>query len=119
MDTLEHQIGQWRTFVSQGPALDGSDVEELEGHLREQVAELQAAGLTGDEAFLVAVKRMGDLDALSQEFAREHSGRLWKQLLLSDGGAVTAFRQRPRRCAGLRGRCSHGGAAGTSGRGVR
>jgi hypothetical protein len=29
------------------------------------------------------VKRMGDLDALSREFAREHSGRLWKQLILS------------------------------------
>lgn len=85
MDTLETQIAQWRTFVAQGPALHGSDVEELEGHLREQVADLQAAGLTGEEAFLVAVKRMGDLDSLSHEFAREHSGRLWKQLVLSDG----------------------------------
>ena len=26
---------------------------------------------------------MGDLDTLSREFAREHSGRLWKQLVLS------------------------------------
>jgi hypothetical protein len=41
------------------------------------------AGLTADEAFLVAVKRMGKLDALSREFAREHSDRLWKQLVVS------------------------------------
>ena len=34
------------------------------------------AGSATDEAFLVAVKRMGDLDALSREFAREHSERL-------------------------------------------
>ena len=27
-------------------------------------------GLSADEAFLVAVKRMGDLDSLSREFAR-------------------------------------------------
>jgi hypothetical protein len=40
------------------------------------------AGLTTDEAFLVAVKRMGDLDALSREFAREHADRLWKQLVV-------------------------------------
>ena len=40
------------------------------------------AGLAADEAFLVAVKRMGSLDALSREFARAHSDRLWKQLLL-------------------------------------
>ena len=35
------------------------------------------------EAFLVAVKRMGSLDALSREFAREHSERLWKQLVVA------------------------------------
>ncbi len=44
---------------------------------------LAQAGLATDEAFLVAVKRMGDLDALSREFAREHSDRLWKQLVVS------------------------------------
>ena len=44
---------------------------------------LADAGLATDEAFLVAVKRMGDLDALSREFAREHSDRLWKQLVVS------------------------------------
>ncbi|MGQ0848444.1 MAG: permease prefix domain 1-containing protein, partial [Actinomycetota bacterium] len=60
----------------------GHDVDELEDHLRHQIAELHAVGLAPDEAFLVAVKRMGDLDALSREFAREHSGRLWKQLIL-------------------------------------
>src|SRR6185369_12533208 len=41
------------------------------------------AGLAGDEAFLVAVKRMGSLDALSREFARAHSERLWKQLVVA------------------------------------
>jgi hypothetical protein len=68
-------------YVANAPAVNGHDVDELEDHLRHQIAELNAAGLTADEAFLVAVKRMGDLDAVSREFAREHSGRLWKQLL--------------------------------------
>ncbi len=65
------------------------DVEELEDHLRDQIAELSEAGLAEDEAFLVAVKRMGDLDGLSREFAREYSERLWKQLVVSaeDGAA--------------------------------
>ena len=85
MDDMESQIGEWRAYVAKAPALDGRDVEELEAHLREQIGELTAAGLAGDEAFLVAVKRMGDLDSLSREFAREHSGRLWKQLVLSNG----------------------------------
>jgi hypothetical protein len=82
MDRVESQIAEWRSYVAKAPALNGRDVDELEAHLRDQIAELDAAGLTADEAFLVAVKRMGDLDTLSREFAREHSGRLWKQLVL-------------------------------------
>jgi hypothetical protein len=82
MDRVESQIAEWRTYVAKAPAVNGRDVDELEAHLRDQIAELDAAGLTADEAFLVAVKRMGDLDTLSREFAREHSGRLWKQLVL-------------------------------------
>ena len=83
MESLETQIAEWRAYVAKAPSLNGHDVDELEDHLRHQIAELTAAGLTEDEGFLVAVKRMGELDAVSREFAREHSGRLWKQLVLS------------------------------------
>lgn len=88
MEQLESQITEWRTFVGQGRAVEDRDVEELETHLRDQITDLTAAGLAADEAFLVAVKRMGSLDRLSQEFAREHSGRLWRQLVASDRGGV-------------------------------
>ncbi|HEX6638439.1 MAG TPA: permease prefix domain 1-containing protein [Steroidobacteraceae bacterium] len=80
--TLEAQISQWREYLRRRAAIHGSDVAELEDHLRSQVATLKQGGLDDDEAFLVAVKRMGSLDALSREFAREHSDRLWKQLVL-------------------------------------
>ena len=85
---LEEQIEQWRSYLRRRQAIHAVDVAELEDHLREQIAGLVDAGLTGDEAFLVAVKRMGELDALSREFAREHSERLWKQLVVvpSDAG---------------------------------
>jgi hypothetical protein len=85
MERLESEIAEWRAFVEQGPAVDGRDVEELEAHLRDQIADLAATGLDADEAFLVAVKRMGRVDELSREFAREHRGRLWRQLVLSGG----------------------------------
>ncbi len=85
MESLESQIAEWRRFVEQSPAVDGRDAEELEAHLRDHVADLSAAGLATDEAFLVAVKRMGTVHDLSREFAREHSGRLWKQLVLAGG----------------------------------
>ena len=79
---LEEQIDQWRSYLRRRQAIHSVDVAELEDHLREQVAGLIGAGLATDEAFLVAVKRMGNLDALSREFAREHSDRLWKQLVV-------------------------------------
>ena len=84
---LEEQIAQWRGYLRRRRAIDGPDVEELEGHLRDQVATLTEAGLTADEAFLVAVKRMGSLDELSREFAAEHSERLWKQLVIAPHAA--------------------------------
>jgi len=84
VESLESQIAEWRAYVAGAPAVNGHDVDELEDHLRNQIAELTAAGLTQDEGFLIAVKRVGDLDALSREYAREHSGRLWKQLLRAE-----------------------------------
>jgi hypothetical protein len=84
---LEEQIAQWRAYVRRRQVLHGPDVEELEGHLRDQLVALTEGGLTGDEAFLVAVKRMGSLDALSREFARAHSERLWKQLVIAPEAA--------------------------------
>jgi len=79
---LEAQIDQWRGYVRRREAISAADVNEMEDHLRERVEDLRATGLDDDEAFLVAVKRMGTLDDLSREFAQEHSERLWKQLVL-------------------------------------
>lgn len=85
---LETQIGQWRGYVRGHRSIGTADVDELEHHLRDQIADLREGGLSADEAFLVSVKRMGRLDDVSREFAREHSERLWKQLVLTpDPGA--------------------------------
>jgi hypothetical protein len=59
------------------------------------MSDLTSVGLAPDEAFLIAVKRMGSLSELSREFAQEHSGRLWRQLVDSEsaterqGGSAT------------------------------
>jgi hypothetical protein len=84
LDQLEVEISEWRAYVEQSPAVDGADLEELEAHLRDQIADLTGAGLTADEAFMVAVKRMGSVDEMSREFSREHSDRLWRQLVTRD-----------------------------------
>jgi len=81
---LEGQISSWSAYLRRRRAVAGPDVDELEGHLRDQIDDLVRAGLSDDEAFFVAIKRIGSLDEGSREYAREHSDRLWKQLVMDD-----------------------------------
>ena len=92
---LEGQIAEWRAYMRRRRELLNTDTDELEDHLRSRISDLTQAGLRADEAFLIAVKRMGSLDELSREFAREHSERLWKQLVLpGEPDATAAARSR-------------------------
>jgi len=88
---IEAQIGEWRSYLLRRRTIAHVDVDELEDHLRSEISELGAAGLSSDESFLVAIKRIGSVNELSREFARERSSRLWKQLVLA--GDTT--RERP------------------------
>jgi hypothetical protein len=93
---LEAQIAEWRSYFRRRQTMREVDVAELEDHLRGQVESLRGAGLSEDEAFLVAVKRMGAVDSLSQEFAREHSDRLWRQLMSPSNAAEEGSSERRR-----------------------
>ncbi|GAB3800310.1 permease prefix domain 1-containing protein [Micromonospora zhanjiangensis] len=108
---LEAQFAQWRQYVLRRRELQSFDADELEDHLRGSVDELVAAGLSPDEAFLVAVKRMGSLDELSREFAREHSERLWKQLVLTAGSDSPVAGPRSRRELWVMAGCAAGAVA--------
>ena len=83
-DALDAQIASWSGYLRRRRAVAGPDVDELEQHLRDQIDGLRSAGLADDEAFIVAIKRMGSVDELSREYAREHSDRLWKQLVIEE-----------------------------------
>ena len=93
MTDLDADIARWRTAVTKSPVVDAADADELESHLRDQVADLVAAGLSNAEAVQIAVQRLGQVDQLTAEFAREHSDRLWKQLSLA--APVGEKRNRP------------------------
>ncbi|WP_084102449.1 permease prefix domain 1-containing protein [Demequina sp. NBRC 110051] len=86
-DPLEIQIDLWRAHLEAHPGVAAADVDELEDHLRGHIEALSAAGLSDDEAFLVAVKRLGSQRDIAREFARENSRRLWKQLVLGEEGS--------------------------------
>ena len=88
-DIPEDQFAEWRAHLQRHQAVHGTDVKELEGHLRGQVAALEDVGLTADEALLISIRRMGNLDGVSREFARVNSEWLRKQLV-ADPDAVRA-----------------------------
>jgi hypothetical protein len=83
--SLEDQIETWRSRIRRRPAGEAVDVAKLEHQLRGEIAGLTRAGLASDEAFLVALKRMGTRDPVSRELARENSDRVWKQIGLAPG----------------------------------
>ncbi|TAL43942.1 MAG: hypothetical protein EPN91_05375 [Salinibacterium sp.] len=82
MEQLETDIARWRSAITRDSAVDSADADELESHLRDQIAELIEVGLSEGEAFQIAVQRLGRVDELTAEFSREHGERLWKQLVL-------------------------------------
>ena len=75
---LEELIARWRDYQSSRQTQPNSDIEMVEGRLRDASTVLVQAGLTVDEAFMVAVNRIASLDAVSRNFAQEHWERLWR-----------------------------------------
>jgi len=67
---------------------------ELESHLRDSVDDLATRGVSEEEAFLVSVRRMGDAQALGDEFAKITTESLWRQLLVPAPDERTRRRNR-------------------------
>lgn len=82
MFDLEMQIHSWSDHLRAHGNFKEADIRELESHLREEIDELISAGLTADESFLISVKRLGNLDAISHEFAKVNTENLWKHLFI-------------------------------------
>jgi uncharacterized protein YjiS (DUF1127 family) len=74
---LNEAIRRWQQQLDASPALSADNHEELESHLRASVQRLKDAGLSEEEAFLIAARRIGDHGLLEQEFAKVNSGSVW------------------------------------------
>lgn len=78
MFDLDQSVSTWRAEMAAGGSCAGADLDELESHLRDSVARLSAAGLSADESFLIAVRRLGGPDDLRPEYGKAHPERLWR-----------------------------------------
>ena len=79
MFDLNQEITKWRNNLTQSETLGESDIDELEGHLREGVVSLKGSKLSDEEAFLVAAYRLGATARLSDEYAKINRGKRFRQ----------------------------------------
>lgn len=74
---LNAAVARWRKNLQSSPALRPQDVEELETHLRESTQALRARGLTLEEAFLTASRRLGPRRELEPEYGKVNGHHVW------------------------------------------
>jgi len=78
MFELDNAIQNWRNNLLGSQALQPSDADELESHLRDEVDSLMLAGLNAEEAFIVSSHRIGDSTTVAQEFAKVNTKEIWR-----------------------------------------
>lgn len=86
MFDLEHAIATWRNSLKHNRTLLPADVDELERHVRDQVAALEQEGLPPEAAFRQALDEIGGHTIVEQEYSKvywakvRHSRQLGSEL---------------------------------------
>ena len=80
--SIDHYIG----LVQNQGSLTSSDKEELIGHLYDSTEELQQQGLSEEESFVIASKRIGKVEVLTEEYSKINtsftSSKVWAYLMI-------------------------------------
>ena len=77
MFDLNQNIAQWKEQLRQDAAINAASIDELTDHLRTEVDGLGKAGLTEEEAMLIATRRIGQPTAISAEFRKTNPASIW------------------------------------------
>jgi hypothetical protein len=75
-------LRRWREEVGASGTLGRQDLDELESHLRDSIQVLEQGGLSVEEAFLVARRRLGEAGGLVAEFAKVNRQEIWLTRLI-------------------------------------
>jgi hypothetical protein len=78
MFTVEQAVENWKNDLRQKQTVMESDIEELESHLRDEMERLAPLGLTEEEAFVIATRRIGDTTQMASEFAKVNTAAIWR-----------------------------------------
>src|SRR4051812_13138644 len=90
MFNLEQSISEWRRQMQSVGVKNPDIVDELESHLREDLARRMQSGESEEQAFEGAVQGVGQASLLKHEFAKL-GGRKWAWLRKLKGVIAGAF----------------------------
>jgi ABC-type transport system involved in cytochrome c biogenesis permease subunit len=87
---LNRQIDVWKKGFSKRDC-SSDELEELESHLREEIAALVAAGRTDEEAFRESVTRLGEPATICGELAKNEHERPWDVFAIRGNGVLVVL----------------------------
>jgi len=76
---LNAAIENWQNELGAQPHFSADDCRELEAHLRDLISEFQRKGLSDEESFWLASKRIGQPQKLAAEFVKENPTQIWRE----------------------------------------
>jgi hypothetical protein len=79
---LTKSLAEWRRRAAEAPALSTQNLRELESHLKDSIAKLQNCGLSLEESFQIATRRLGSIERLGTEFGKVNAERVWQDRAL-------------------------------------
>jgi len=88
---LNAAIENWRNELAAQPDLASDDRRELETHLRDAVAGFQQRGLSDEESFWLARRRVGQPQQLGEEFVKADPAKVWRERIFWMAIAIFAL----------------------------
>ncbi|HLX96874.1 MAG TPA: permease prefix domain 1-containing protein [Verrucomicrobiae bacterium] len=85
MFDLEPSIADWRQQMLAAGIQTPVPLEELESHLREDIARQMKSGLNEQKAFEVSVQRIGQPQTIKREFKKVERKQMKRILIISAG----------------------------------
>jgi len=84
---LNASVRLWLEKLAQSPHFRNENVAEMETHVRDSITRLQSQGLSAEESFLIAIRRVGSVEKLEPEFAKVNRSP-WNMII---HGLILAF----------------------------
>jgi hypothetical protein len=88
---LNAAVENWRTELAAQPGLSAENRRELETHLRDTFAEVKARGLSEEESFWLARRRVGQTQQLVTEFIKADPTQIWRDRVFWMTVALLAY----------------------------